>query len=207
MRIARKLVTLMIATGLLTLGQSTARAEHEDAELSKAAMQAIQKLVPGGKVQETEPEVLLVRVYEVEVKTGNREVDVCVLEDGSVLSVEEKVEPSQLPQAVANKIAELIKGGKLLELEKIEQHGELKLVPLAEPRIQYEFDAKVNGKKHEFRLTTDGKLVEHPLGLADEQDHAKRGDDDDDDDHKYHGRRGDDDDDEHEADDDKDDDD
>lgn len=198
MRIARKLITLMIVTSFVTLSQSTARAEYEDAQPSEAAMQSVQRLLPGGKVQDIETDRLVIRVYEVEVLTEGREVKVCVLDDGTVLSVDEEIEPAQLPKPVADKIAELIQGGQLMEVEKIEQHGELKVVPLDMPRIQYELDAMIDGKKQEFHLAEDGQLIQETSGLEDD-DHVGKGDDDDE-----HVGKDDDDDDEHEADDDRD---
>lgn len=206
MRQSKSLLAVALALCVIVLGISSVQADRRGQGPGKAVMDAIRQLLPGGRVQEIEMERQVIRVYEVQVKVEGRIVDVAALEDGTILSVEEDVARSELPAAVADKLAELAQGASVSEIEKAEHHSLLKVVPLDKKRVVYEVKLNVNGHEREVLLSESGELIKDPLEMDDsgdgDDDHADDADGDDDD-HADHA----DDDDDDQAEDDIDDDD
>ncbi len=89
-------------------------------------------------------------VYEVECEEGKVKRDVTYLADGTLVSVEETVEQSELPSAVKAAVDTRFPGGKILKIEKI----------VRSDRVAYEFQIRHNGRKTEVAFDLDGKEVQ-----------------------------------------------
>ncbi|MCI0410007.1 MAG: hypothetical protein L0191_15870 [Acidobacteria bacterium] len=88
--------------------------------------------------------------YEVECEEGKVNRDVTYLADGTLVSVEETVEPGELPSAVRTAVDSKFPGGKILKAEKIIK-GEM---------VTYEFKIRHNGRKTEVAFDPDGNEVQ-----------------------------------------------
>ncbi len=131
---------------------------------SPAAINAVEKLLPGGEIEEIEFERRIFQLYDITVRVDGRVVEVSVTDDGTVLNLEEEVGVDRLPDAVARKLKELSLNGKLTEVERVEWHGELKATPLDKPRVEYEAELKIAGRERLVRLTEDGEDAMNPRG-------------------------------------------
>jgi uncharacterized membrane protein YkoI len=85
-------------------------------------------------------------LYEVECEEGKTMRDVTFTEDGTVVSVEETVEISEVPPAVKAALDNRVPGGRIKKAEKIIKGGV----------ITYEFQVKHNGKKIEIVYDPEG---------------------------------------------------
>ncbi len=196
----RKWSIFIAALAVLVVGINRGWADDDDGPRNgQAVKQAIEDLFPGGRVLEVERETRVFRVYEVEVRVDGKVQDVTLLEDGTVLSVEQEVSIADLPHAVAEKVKQLTAGSKA-EVEKVEHRNELAVAKIEPARTEYEVEYRVNRKLHKAMFAEDGTRLNGSRGGYNEDD--EKYDDDDDREHERHRGRDDDDDDEHEEDDD-----
>jgi uncharacterized membrane protein YkoI len=84
--------------------------------------------------------------YEVECEEGTVKRDVTYLADGTLISIEETVEPSQVPPAVKAAVDTRFPSGRILKAEKIIQGD----------AVTYEFQVRHNGRKTEIVFDADG---------------------------------------------------
>ena len=159
-----------------TLGRSKRRITVAGAQaapgvvLPQAAREAVQAAFPGatlGKV-EVEREFGLT-LYEVVIQHNGRNLEVEVAADGTIAEVGGSASREDLPQAVADSIAEAAKGGKVVELDKVEARAVARLVELEEPLVTYEAEIARDGERLEVEVAADGTIL-----------HVERDDDDDD---------------------------
>ncbi len=88
-------------------------------------------------------------LYEVECVEGKTKRDVTYLADGTLVSIEEIVEASEVPVAVRTAVDTKFPGGKILKAEKIIQ-GDV---------VTYEFQVRHNGRKTEIVFDAEGNEV------------------------------------------------
>ena len=88
-------------------------------------------------------------VYEVECEEGKVKRDVTYLPDGTLVSIEETVEPGEWPSAVKAAVDSKFPGGKVLKAEKIIR-GDV---------VAYEFQVRHNGRKTEVVFDSEGNEV------------------------------------------------
>ena len=88
-------------------------------------------------------------VYEVECEEGKVKRDVTYLPDGTLVSIEETVEPAEWPSAVKAAVDSKFPGGKVLKAEKIIR-GEM---------VAYEFQVRHNGRKTEVVFDSEGNEI------------------------------------------------
>ena len=103
--------------------------------------------------------------YEVEIFVHGAGKDVLATPDGIVLQIDRPTDVASVPAAVAAAIAKESAGGKVKSVVAIEGHGDLRLLPLAEPRVVFETVLERAGKKAAFRVNADGREV-RPLGAG-----------------------------------------
>jgi hypothetical protein len=101
----------------------------------------------------------LTKVHEAKLKEGDKDLEVTLAEDGTILKVETKLSMSEVPKPVADAITAAAKGSPIQEVEKVERRGTIKCgkpVKLETPETYYEAEYKKLGLKHEIKLAPDG---------------------------------------------------
>jgi len=88
-------------------------------------------------------------VYEVECEEGKVKRDVTYLADGTLVSIEETVEPAEWPSAVKAAVDSKFPGGKVLKAEKI----------IRGDTVAYEFQIRHKGRKTEVAFDPEGNEV------------------------------------------------
>jgi hypothetical protein len=171
------LVSIAVFGMMLFVAMTTGKEKAEKmTELPSLVMAAIQSLFPSAEVAKIKMEEEGVKVYDVDLKSGD---NVSITKDGTVVSVSSQVATSNIPAVVAAAIAEKAKDAKVLTVEKEETKAELQLVKLAAPKVTYEAKVELNGKVLEIKIDAAGKV----LGMeADEGDQGKHEEGDDEED-------------------------
>lgn len=114
--------------------QKTIKAHASEAEIKR-----IEKGDEDGKV-----------VYEVQlIKTGKK-TEITIASDGTLLSVEEEVSLSEVPEAVRKTIQAKAGSGKVESVEKVTKDG----------KTSYEAKVTTGDKKVEIKIASDGKLLD-----------------------------------------------
>ncbi len=127
-------------------------------DVPKAARDAILRAAGGAKFEEVEREIHDgAAVYEAEWTVDEREHEVCVTEDGTVVETEVEIPASEAPAAVRDIIAKTFGADAKVKVEK-------KMI------VMYE----VEGKGREILVSPTGKT-------HDDMEYDDDGDDDDDD--------------------------
>jgi hypothetical protein len=88
--------------------------------------------------------------YEMELQTAGGSKDVTFSVSGEVLEIEEEVQPSAVPSAVAGAFDKAAQGGKLGKIESLTRKGQL---------IGYESTISKDGKRHELAFRPDGSAM------------------------------------------------
>lgn len=147
------------ASFLAGLAVNAALSGADGPRTTPAAMRAIAEMFPGGRIDEVEFERHIVELYDIAVIAGDRVVEASVMPDGTVLNVEQEIDPKDAPESVAAVIERLAAKGEVNELERVEVHGELRAVKFDKPRIEYEAEVEIGGKTRLVRLTENGEPV------------------------------------------------
>lgn len=149
-----------IAAALIAgLAVNAALSGADGPRTTQAAMRAIAELFPDGRIDEVEFERHIVELYDIAVVTKDRVVEATVMPDGTVLEVEQEIDPKDAPESVAAVIKRLKAKGEVNELERVEVHGELRAVKFDKPRIEYEAEVEIGGKTRLVRLSENGQPV------------------------------------------------
>lgn len=85
--------------------------------------------------------------YELEMSKNGRSHDVTLDEQGNVVEVEDQVDQSALPSAVASSLEKAAAGGKVDSIESLSRQGKI---------VQYEAVVIRNGKRGEVAFNPDG---------------------------------------------------
>ncbi|MGH8248992.1 MAG: PepSY-like domain-containing protein, partial [Gammaproteobacteria bacterium] len=88
-------------------------------------------------------------IYEVECEEGKVKRDVTYRADGTLVSIEETVEPDEWPSAIRAAVDSKFPGGKVLKAEKI----------IKGDTVTYEFQIRHNGRKTEVVFDPAGNEV------------------------------------------------
>jgi uncharacterized membrane protein YkoI len=176
---------LIFAVALPALAEDKPRDTDKKVELPKAAADAINAAFAGATIGEVKLEDEDgVKLYEVELKVKDAEIEVSVSADGIIAEVETEITVEALPKVVADALAKAAEGGKIEEVTKEEQRAAVKdgkLVKLDTPTIKYCAEVVKGDKKMKVEIAADGKVLE---GEKKDADDADDDDDDDDDDAK-----------------------
>lgn len=112
-----------------------------------AVLEAFAKAYPNATIKgyskETENGQVL---YEIESEEGKTARDVTYSADGNVISVEETLDTSELPEGVKAALDTKFPGGKILKAEKVTKGAV----------VAYEFRIKHKGKKMEIVFDPEG---------------------------------------------------
>ena len=176
---------LILAVALPAGAEDKPQDNDKKVELPKAAADAITAAFPGATIEKVKLEDEDgVKLYEVELKVKDAEIEVSVSADGIIAEVETEITVEALPKVVADALAKAAEGGKIEEVTKEEQRAAVKdgkLVKLDTPTIKYCAEVVKGDKKMKVEIAADGKVLE---GEKKDADDADDDDDDDDDDAK-----------------------
>ena len=138
-------------------------------QLPAAVQKAVKEAYPGAKITKCVKETEDGEVeYEVELKSGKLEAEVELDASGKILETEteEEIPLGQLPDAVRSAATKLVRGGKLLEAERITENDTL----------AYEVEVQCGAVVLELMMDDSGKVLS--IGVEDDDD----GDDEDEED-------------------------
>ena len=192
-------LVLGLAVGIVcwAFGPSVISAKDTDVkvkieELPKAVKDTVDKFIadnaPGAKFDEAKKEIEKDGkvIYDVELEAGDKDVELEIAEDGTLIEqeVDEEEEEKEgeegdeedkdegvtvsfeeLPQAVKDTVNN--EKGEIGEIEKEEEDG----------KVIYDVDVKIEGKKFELKIAADGRLLKKE---ADEDEDGDQEDDDND---------------------------
>jgi len=155
--------------------------------LPAAVTKALRGLYPGATLEEAQQEMEGMRVYEVELKQGEREFEVTVAPNGTVIEVESEISVEELPDPVKAALRRAAQGAKIEEVSKEVTEWVVTLKKLDEPQVSYEAEVVKNGREIELAFAADGKLLpeeddDHEYGDNHEDDEDADDDEDEDED-------------------------
>ncbi len=148
-------VVLLLALTLPVFPQNKANEESEQSlkrkDVPKTILAAFEQSYPKAKVQGYSKETDKGKtVYEIESKEGKTARDVSYNEDGSLVSVEESIQYSELPETVRGAIAKEYPKHKAVICEKI----------MKGTTTEFEVLLKSGKQKIEVVYNPDGSVVE-----------------------------------------------
>ena len=158
--VVRKMTGPLAATLLLSLALVTGCAPGLPPAAADAVGAAFPQATIGEMAQETENGLA---VYEVELEQGDKEMEVTLTADGTILEVETQVTEADLPKAVASAISKAAGDAKVTKIEREETRAVVrdgKVVKLDKPRITYEAEFLKDGRKTEVEVAADGTVLE-----------------------------------------------
>lgn len=164
--------------------------------LPSAVMAAVESQYPQAKIEKVKQEEEGLDVYEVELEQGDKDIELTITEDGTIIEEEVEIAVEELPAAIQAALA----GLKVEEAKKGIEYYAITLTKLDNPIVTYEVETKEGGKETVTEFSPDGTVLKQEVEEDDEHKgkcRGKHGDDDDDED-------GDDDEDEDDEDDDDD---
>jgi len=162
-------------------------------ELPEAAANAIKKAFPNATIDEVEIDNENgMKLFEVELKQGEAEIEVSVAPDGTIVEIETEVALNDVPEKARAVISKAAEGAQIKEIAKEEVRAEVKkddkgvatLVTLKKAKIAFEAELVKGDQKGEIEVAADGKIIEELKWKAKGQDDDDNDDDDDDDDAK-----------------------
>jgi len=151
-----------------TLNPDGTRRVHKGAATSDNAPveSHIKKAFPSATIVSTKTALKhFSKIYEAKLNDGGKELEVALAPDGTILKVETKMAPRDLPKPVADAASEIVKAGKIIEVEKIERRGTVrsgKAQSLDKPEVYFEIEySGTLGIKSEAKLNPDGTRRTH----------------------------------------------
>ena len=142
--------TLLLAVLLLSFGAVLLTQEQQVRRkgVPEPVLAAFEKAYPNATIKgfSKEKDDAGRMTYEVECEEGTVKRDVTYLPDGTLVSIEEVVEPGEVPPAVKAAVDTKFPSGKILKAEKIIK-GEV---------VTYEFQVRHNGRKTEVVFDANG---------------------------------------------------
>ncbi|MBN2130360.1 MAG: PepSY-like domain-containing protein [Sedimentisphaerales bacterium] len=153
-------------------------AERDGTRLPAAVRKALRNLYPDATLEEAKAEMEGMRVYEVELEQGERDVTLTVTPDGTVLEVETEIALEELPQPVKAALRRAAGDAQIEEVSKEVTHWVVTLKKLEKPEVSYEAEVVKDGREMELEFAADGTLLQED----DDADHDEDADEDDDED-------------------------
>ena len=163
---------LVIAAGIA--GRALPQEKQEEKEPILKMSQVPPKVQQTIKTYATEAEIKKITkgdvdgtmAYEFEIEKGGRKSEVSITPDGKVLSTEEEVPLSEVPEAARKVINARAAGGKVVSTEKAFENGKTSFGAVIEK----------GGKQSEISVTADGKIVgsEEDIPLAEVPEAARK---------------------------------
>jgi hypothetical protein len=150
------------------IGQTMQEGAKEEtikvSQLPAAVVQAVKTNCAGCSIHKATREVENgVLIYDLEFKNRQGEMDVA--EDGSVIDRETVVPLKDVPAAALDAIRKGAAGGAIKQVAKDEIRAELKngqIIKLDTPKYLYEADLKKGNQVGEIQVTPEGQVTEAP---------------------------------------------
>jgi hypothetical protein len=131
-------------------------------QVSPSAAEAVKKAFPAASVDETVAESDgALKLYEVELTEGQREVTVTVSAEGTIIEVETVMALNEVPKPVEEAVTKAVGDGKLDKLEKVEHRGKVragKIEMLDTLDVLYEAKYWRWWIRHEVQWNPDGSI-------------------------------------------------
>lgn len=147
-----------VAVAVLLCTVTYAEKGEKKGSLPAAIEAAVKALFPNAVIEKSEKEEEEVKMYEVELKEGDKKSTAKLTEDGTLVEIESVETIEALPAAVANVIK--AQNGKIKNIEKAVEHAQLKVVKLDAPVTSYETEIIKDGKEIEIKIAADGTILE-----------------------------------------------
>lgn len=142
--------TAIIVAASIVAGTGVAQAEDIAVDQLPAAVVAAATAAEGAIIVEAERDDDDGKVvYEVEVRVGLGDKAFEIAEDGTVLSLEEEIDPAELPAAVVA-TATTREGAVIVAAEREEEEGE----------VEYTVEVRAGLGEYEYTIAEDGTLLE-----------------------------------------------
>ena len=167
---------LCIVIAVMLCATAYGEKEGKKCSLPTAIEAAVKAIFPNGVITDSKKEEEEIKVFKVEVKEGDKETDVKVAKDGTVMEVESDDSIETVPAAVAATIK--AQNAELKEVSKEIEYAKLQVVVLDTPITTYSAEIIKDGKKIELEIAADGTIIEQEVKKCDKD----KDDDDDDDD-------------------------
>lgn len=150
--IIRNLAALVCVTGFTATALA---AETEDKttmdKVPAAVQEAVKAYATAAEIKGIEnSDVDGTKVIEFDVEKGGKTSEVAFRPDGKLFSTEESVALADVPEAVQKVIAKKSKGAKAETPDKVVQEG----------KTTYEVVIEKAGKKTEYTISPEGKIVD-----------------------------------------------
>jgi hypothetical protein len=172
-----KLKNIMLALAGLGLAGAVlpsalaAEKERPSAEVEAKVTQVIKAAYPEAVIGEmAKGNEDGIAVIAVKFTSKGAKMDADVTPDGIIVETEEAADVSTFPKPAAKALKKATKGMKVeaFEIAKTfaksekDASGVTRVAKLAEPIIAYEADVEKDGKKGEFAVNAEGKILESP---------------------------------------------
>jgi len=170
-------IGLCVAIAVMLCATAYGEKEGKKCSLPAAIEAAVKAFFPNGVISEGKQEEKEIKAYEIEVKVGDKESDVKVAEDGTVMEVESDETIETVPAAVAETIK--AQNAEVKEVSKEVEYAKVQVVKLDTPETTYSAEIIKDGKKIEIEIAADGTIIKQETKKCDKD---KDGDDEKDDD-------------------------
>jgi hypothetical protein len=173
-------IGLCIAAAVILCTAAFGERCEKKCSLPAAVETAVKALFPKATIDESKMDRESVKMYEVDIKDGDKESDVTVSEDGIVSEVTTEEALDALPAAVAQSIK--AQNGEVKEVEKEIKYAQVKVVKLDTPITSYEAKITKDNETIEVKIAADGTIlkqheVEAKKCHKDKEDDDEHGDD------------------------------
>jgi len=156
----KNLKLLYVAMVVCVIASVVTYAGKGEQNLPLAVRTALEALYPNAEIEEAEVEKEGLKIYEVELEQNDQEVEVAIAPDGTLLEVETEMTLQDLPEAVAEAIAEAAEGATIKEVSREVTYAVVKLVSLDQPQTSYEAELSRQGAVCEIEVAADGTILE-----------------------------------------------
>ena len=149
---------LILPVALSPLGLAANR--DPKSALPEEVDRSVRVLFPTAKVEEFKHTRRVIRLIEVTVIENGQEHDVILTPDGTMLAVEDEIDPSRLPSVVHDAARDAAGGEKIIEADRITVLAEIRPVALEQPRTEYAATYRKNRKEQELVLSEEGSVLQ-----------------------------------------------
>ncbi|MGA2916664.1 MAG: hypothetical protein ABSE89_11625 [Sedimentisphaerales bacterium] len=164
-------IGLCIAVAVMLSAVVYAEKGEKECSLSAAAQAAVKALFPNAMIEKSEMEEKEVKVCEVKVKDGNKESEVKLTGDGTVMEVESIEAVDTVPATVAQTIK--AQNAEVKKVEKEVEYAQLKVVKLDTPVTSYEAEIIKDGKEIEIEIAADGTILKQEVEKKKDKDEKR----------------------------------
>lgn len=140
-------------------------------DLPEAVLQSLLAFRPGAAIEEVKRRTKGGQtVYKVDLEADGRDIEVELGADGTIRRTKEEIDVAEVPQAVADAVAQLYPRATVNEVEKRTRGDE----------TTFEVELEIDGETFDVELTPDGEVIEDEKADGqDEDEHEDEVDDGD----------------------------